>query len=103
MNGRKGRRRTKQTPDLVLSRDPRAGEIVGVELEGDLVTGRELEEIEADLAGSPGHTAVPVGQLDTVCPVCEDLGYRAFDADVVAGRHVRISGSPSVMRTVCSK
>jgi hypothetical protein len=33
----------------------------------------------------------------------QDLDYEAFKADDVFSRHVKISGSPSVMSTVCSK
>src|SRR5213593_1727497 len=47
--------------------------------------------------------AVAVGQLHLEQAVGQHLNYCAVEADGIGARHVRISGSPSVTRTVCSK
>jgi hypothetical protein len=47
--------------------------------------------------------AVPVLQLDSEHGVGQELENRALYFNCVFPRHVRISGSPFVIRTVCSK
>ncbi len=59
-------------------------------------------EIGGVLLGA-GDTAMTVGELGAVGALPDHFDYDALGLEVVAGRHVRISGSPSVMRTVCSK
>jgi hypothetical protein len=46
---------------------------------------------------------VPIGQLDSEHRVGQKLKDRALYFNCVFPRHVRISGSPFVIRTVCSK
>ena len=46
---------------------------------------------------------VTIRQLDTKERLLQDLYYNAFKAYAIFSRHVKISGSPSVMSTVCSK
>ena len=58
-----------------------------MELERDFVAGRELDEIEADGAGSLGDAAVSVGQRDTIGALLEDFDHDALGQDLVGGGH----------------
>src|SRR3954454_24020230 len=44
-----------------------------------------------------------VRQFHTIRPVWERLNYNAFNSEGIFAGHVNISGSDSVMSTVCSK
>lgn len=46
---------------------------------------------------------VPVGELRSKQLAAENLNYLGVEANGVFDRHVRISGSDTVTRTVCSK
>jgi len=46
---------------------------------------------------------VTVGQLHAIRPVRQRLGHDTFNLEGICSGHVKISGSPSVIRTVCSK
>src|SRR5579884_3281152 len=59
--------------------------------------------MEAHFAGDVRQNAAPVCQLDPEHRVWQQLDYRAFYFNCVFARHVRISGSPLVINTVCSK
>ncbi len=88
-----------------------------MKFKGNLITGNEATEIEAELAGSLGNAPVAIGQFHPVGTVLERLSDRTLHLEAVSGgcahfylfktafsgRQVRISGSSSVMRTVCSK
>src|SRR5438105_12945503 len=50
-----------------------------------------------------GEDAMPVRQLDPKHRVRQQLDDRAFYFNCVLARHVRISGSSFVIKTVCSK
>src|SRR6267143_3589384 len=50
-----------------------------------------------------GEDAMPVGQLDPKHGIRQQLDDFAFYFNCVFARHVRISGSSFVTRTVCSK
>src|ERR1700732_5599080 len=50
-----------------------------------------------------GEDAMPVGQLNPKHRVRQQLDDRAFYFNCVFPRHVRISGSSFVIKTVCSK
>ena len=96
---------------------PSAGEIVGMEFEGNFVAGNETNEVKTEFAGSLGNAPMAIGQFHPIRAMLEHLGDRTLDLEAVAGRRahfylfraafsgrqVRISGSSSVMRTVCSK
>ena len=47
--------------------------------------------------------AMPVGQLDPEEPLIQHFHYGTFNFDSTFAGHVKISGSPSVTSTVCSK
>ena len=46
---------------------------------------------------------MPIRQLDTIQRVWKYFHYCAFNFDGIRSGHVKISGSPSVTNTVCSK
>ncbi len=46
---------------------------------------------------------VAIGQFHAIQSARQGLDYGAFDFDAIRSGHVKISGSPSVTRTVCSK
>src|SRR6059058_3038780 len=50
-----------------------------------------------------GQNPVPIGQLDPEHRIGQKLYDRSFYFNCVFARHVRISGSSLVIRTVCSK
>src|SRR5436190_4319541 len=50
-----------------------------------------------------GENTMPVRQFDAKHGVRQELNDFAFYLDTVFARHVRISGSPLVISTVCSK
>ena len=88
-----------------------------MEFEGNFVARDETNEVETKFAGCLGDTAMAVGQFNPIGTVLKHLSDRTLDLKTVAGRgghfylfraafsgrQVRISGSSSVIRTVCSK
>src|SRR5581483_8984163 len=54
-------------------------------------------------SGNMGKDTVPVGELDPEHGIGQEFDNLAFYFNSVFFRHVRISGSPLVMSTVCSK
>src|SRR4051812_46107413 len=50
-----------------------------------------------------GHETVPVGQFHPEQMIGQYFDYPAFNGDGLFSGHVKISGSCSVIKTVCSK
>ena len=72
---------------LAAPRDAAAGQVVGRELDGDLVAGVNADEIHAHLAGDVGHDAVPVGQFYLEHGIGQRLNDLAFHFDdIVLGQ-----------------
>src|SRR2546425_6024499 len=59
--------------------------------------------MQAHLPGNVGEHTVPVRQRDPKHRVRQELHDAAFYLNCVFARHVRISGSSFVIKTVCSK
>ena len=59
--------------------------------------------MQAHLPGNMSEDAVAIRQRNPEHRVRQYFHYRTFDLDGVFARHVKISGSDSVIRTVCSK
>ena len=55
------------------------------------------------LPGQKRQQPMPVGQFHPKHPVRQHFNYHAFNFDGIFSGHVRISGSASVISTVCSK
>lgn len=58
---------------LAAPGDPATGQIIGRELDGDLVAGIDADEIHAHLAGDVRHNLVAVGQLHLEGHVCRSF------------------------------
>lgn len=67
--------------------NPPPGEIVGMELELDLITRRDADEIQPVIAGSPCDATMAVGQLNTIGTVFEDFDHGAPRPDLIVVGH----------------
>ena len=59
--------------------------------------------VSAIFAGHKGDHSVTIGQLDLVSSIRPNVDHDTFSEDGIFSEHVRISGSPLVTKTVCSK
>ena len=53
--------------------------------------------------GDERQQLMSIGQLDSISSVRQNFEDYTFNPEGTVSRHVKISGSPSVMSTVCSK
>ncbi len=68
-----------------------------------LIAKRQLNRVQPRFALKMGQNPMSIGQLDPIHRVRQRFDYRAFNFDAICSGHVKISGSDSVTRTVCSK
>jgi hypothetical protein len=78
-------------------------QIVRRHLYHNFVTWQDPNEMKPHFSGDMRQNAMPVGQFHPEHRIWEQFNYPAFNFDDVFSRHVKISGSPLVTRTVCSK
>src|SRR5262249_39999742 len=83
--------------------NPALGQIVGRHLYHNSVSWQDTNEMKAHFPTDMGKDFVTALQLDPEHRVRQEFGHFALNFDRVFSRHVRISGSPLVTRTVCSK
>jgi hypothetical protein len=78
-------------------------QITGRHFQLDFVSGRQAGKAQAGLAGNIRQHPVSVGQFYSTHLVRQNLNYVTFNFDGTFSSHVKISGSDSVINTVCSK
>src|SRR5687767_498737 len=67
------------------------------------VTQCDADKIQPHLTGDMRQQTMPICQLHPIYCVREDFNYPALNFNGILSRHVKISGSESVIKTVCSK
>ena len=82
---------------------PAFRQIVGGHLYHNFVSWQDPNEMQPHFSGDMRQDAMPIGQLYPKHRIGQKLNYPALNFDDVFSRHVRISGSPFVTKTVCSK
>src|ERR1051326_7357678 len=82
--------------------DAALGQITGCQFEPDFISGIR-RETQARFAGHKPQKPMPIRKLHTIRLVRQNFNYNAFNFEGSLSRHVNISGSDSVMSTVCSK
>src|ERR1043166_5121981 len=88
---------------LRLDQNSPRRQIVGRQLQFDLVARRQAGERPARLSRHEGPQPVSVDQLHLIRSVRQSFNYDTFNFEGICSGHVKISGSPSVINTVCSK
>ena len=78
-------------------------QIVRRHLYHNFVTWQDPNEMQSHFSGDMCQNAMSIGQLNPKHRIWKQFNYPAFNFDDVFSRHVKISGSPLVTRTVCSK
>ncbi len=68
-----------------------------------LIAGRQTNRVQPCPALKMRQHPMSIGQLDPVQRVRQRFHYPAFNFDGIRSGHVKISGSASVTKTVCSK
>src|SRR5215471_7297677 len=67
------------------------------------MTGLKRRSIHCQFAFYKRQQLMPVGKFDSICCLREHFHNYTFNLEGIRSGHVRISGSASVMSTVCSK
>ncbi len=88
---------------LLFHHDAAPRQIVGRHLNQHCFARRELEAALPQPTRQMRQDAVPVRQFHPEHPVRQRFHYGAFNFNGIFARHVKISGSDSVINTVCSK
>jgi hypothetical protein len=78
-------------------------QIVRRHLYHNFITWQDPNEMQSHFSGDMRQNAMSIGQLNPKHRIWKQFNYPAFNFDDVFSRHVKISGSPLVTRTVCSK
>src|SRR5215472_17083241 len=78
-------------------------QIVRRHLYHNFVAWQDPNERQSHFSGDMRQNAMSIGQLNPEHRIWKQFSYPAFNFDDVFSRHVKISGSPLVTRTVCSK
>jgi hypothetical protein len=78
-------------------------QIVRRHLYHNFVAWQDPNKMQSHFSRDMCQNSVSVGQFDPEHRIWEQFNYPAFNFDDVFSRHVKISGSPLVTRTVCSK
>ncbi len=86
-----------------FSQDAPSRQIVGRQLEPDFFTRYPAGKAITRPAGRKGDQAMTIGQSHQACPIWQNFDHYAFDLEGTFSGHVNISGSASVISTVCSK
>jgi len=82
-------------------KDSPFGQIVRRQLQIHLVSGSQVEP--GSLAGDESQQPMAVHQFHSKRPDRKDFHYPTFNFEGIFSGHVKTSGSPSVINTVCSK
>lgn len=94
---------SRQSNRLHVHNDTARRQVVRRQFQPNFLTQREAGSPRTRSAAHKTQQPVPIGQFDTIPAVRQNFHYDTFSFDDVRSRHVRISGSASVIRTVCSK
>ena len=78
-------------------------QVVRRHLYHNFVSWQDPNEMQSHFSGDMCQNAMSIGQLNPKHRIWKQFGYPAFNFDDVFSRHVKISGSPLVTSTVCSK
>jgi hypothetical protein len=78
-------------------------QIVRRHLYHNFVAWQDPNEMQSHFSGNMRQNPMSIGQFYPKHRIWQQLNYPAFNFDDVFSRHVKISGSPLVTRTVCSK
>src|SRR5947207_1697624 len=89
--------------NTLLRRDASCGQVVRRHFHHHLVAGQEAGRLSARLARHVRNEAVAVWQFHQEKGLFQHFHYGTFNFDGIFSRHVKISGSDMVTRTVCSK
>jgi hypothetical protein len=87
----------------LLSHQPALGQVVRRYFDRHFVSRREALRRQAVFGRDMRQKAVSVGQFDPKEQWRQCFHYPALNLDGVFAGHVKISASPSVIKTVCSK
>src|ERR1700741_908989 len=96
-------RRVSSFPSLLPEGYAAFRQIVMRHLYHNFVTWQDPNEMQSHFSGDVGQNPMSIGQFPPKHRIRQQLDYPAFNFDDVFSRHVKISGSPLVTRTVCSK
>src|SRR5436190_778158 len=88
---------------LMAKRNSPFRQIVGRNLYHNFVSWQDANEVQAHFARNMGQNLMAIGQFDPKHRVRQELYHLALYFNCVFPRHVRISGSFSVIKPVCSK
>jgi len=78
-------------------------EIARRQVQNHFVSGGQGRQRVPQAAGAKGPQPVSIGQFHPECPVGQRFHYPTFKSNGVFAGQVKISGSDSVINTVCSK
>jgi hypothetical protein len=78
-------------------------QVVRRHLYHNFVSWQDPNEMQSHFSGDMRQNAMTVRQLDPEHRIRQQFDYLAFNFDDVFSRHVKISGSLFVTKTVCSK
>src|ERR1044071_6047128 len=88
---------------ILLDADATLRKVVRRQFHRDFVTHPDADRLRSCPAAHMGQQLMPVRQFDPEQGLFQDFHYRTFNFDGIRSRHVSISGSDSVISTVCSK
>ena len=78
-------------------------QVVRGHLYHNFISWQDPNEMQSHFPGDMCQNPMSVGQLHLEQRIWQALGYLTLNFDDVSSRHVNISGSPFVTKTVCSK
>ena len=78
-------------------------QIVGRQFQPDFVSGRQASKTQPRFAGHKRQQPMSISQFYPIHLIWQKFNYDTFNLDGTFSGHVKISGSDSVISTVCSK
>jgi len=90
-------------PLLLSEGDSAFRQVVRGHLYHNFISWQDPNEMQPHFSGDMRQNPMSIGQLDPKHRIGQQLDYLALNFDDVFARHVKISGSPFVTKTVCSK
>ena len=88
---------------LRFHNDPPFRQVVGRHFQPNFVSGGQVGKAQPRFASHIRQQPVPISQFNSIHLVRQNFDYGTFNFDGTFSGHVKISDSPSVINTVCSK
>src|SRR5262249_25563996 len=82
---------------------PAGGQVVRRHFQPDLIATIKMDSVSPGFSRDKRHKAMTIYQFHLIRTIAQNLDDYAFNFEAMRSGHVRISGSASVMSTVCSK